>query len=85
LTRLFNSLSLEEIMEQQGNDSLFGVINKPPSFSGRKCDLEGFLTRAELAMESRPNQFHDDSAKGKILNVIYAWETFGMGFSPQEE
>ena len=54
-------------MEQQGNDSLFGVINKPPSFSGRKCDLEGFLTRAELAMESRPNQFHDDSAKVRFL------------------
>jgi len=43
---------LEEIIENHEENDTFGVINKLPSFTGRKCDLEGFLTRAELAMES---------------------------------
>jgi len=65
LERLFNTLSLEEIMEN--DNGTFGVINKPPSFSGRKCDLEGFLTRAELAMEAKPNQFNNDVSKVRFL------------------
>jgi len=44
----------------QENDLNFGVVNKPPSFIGKKQDLEGFLTRVELAMESKPNQFQDE-------------------------
>jgi len=39
-------------MENWEENGVFGVINKPPSFTGRKCDHEGFLTRAELAMKS---------------------------------
>jgi len=54
-------------MENHEENNIFGVINKPPSFTGRKCDLEGFLTRAELAMESRPNQFISDAAKVRFL------------------
>jgi len=54
-------------MDQQANDAVFGVINKPPSFTGKKHDLEGFLTRAELAMESKPNQFGNDRAKVRFL------------------
>ena len=54
-------------MDNQEQEQVFGVINKPPSFTGKKCDLEGFLTRAELAMESRPNQFNNDAAKVRFL------------------
>ncbi len=54
-------------MENQEQEQAFGVINKPPSFTGKKCDLEGFLTRAELAMESKPNQFTNDAAKVRFL------------------
>ena len=54
-------------MENHEENNAFGVINKPPSFTGRKCDLEGFLTRAELAMESRPNQFNNDAARVRFL------------------
>ncbi len=67
LERLFEGLSLKEIMENREENGLIGVINKPPSFSGQKCDLEGFLTRAKLAMESRPNQFNDDATKVRFL------------------
>ena len=67
LERLFRTLSLEEIMQQPEQEVAFGVINKPPSFSGRKQNLEGFLTRAELAMESRPNQFQDGATKVRFL------------------
>ena len=51
----------------QENEQNFGVVNKPPSFTGRKQELEGFLTRAELAMESKPNQFQDDRTKVRFL------------------
>ena len=67
LERLFETLSLEEIMENREENGVFGVINKPPSFTGRKCDLEGFLTRAELAMESRPNQFNNGATRVRFL------------------
>jgi len=52
---------------QESQEAIFGVINKPPSFTGKKYELEGFLTRADLAMESRPNQFIGDVAKIRFL------------------
>jgi len=80
LERRFGALSLEEIMNnQEPQEAIFGVINKPPSFTGKKYELEGFLTRAELAMESRPNQFISDVAN-KISYVVYVGKTVGMGF-----
>ena len=56
-------------MEPQDNhlNVNFGIINKPPPFTGVKQELEGFLTRAELAMESRPELFADDSSKIRFL------------------
>jgi len=65
LERLFEALSLQEIMNEP--EAVFGIINKPPSFTGKKYELEGFLTRAELAMESRPNQFATDEARVRFL------------------
>ena len=59
-------LSLNNTMDQNNNQN-FGIINKPPSFSGIKQELEGFLTRAELAMESKPELFTNDSLKIKFL------------------
>ena len=53
--------------EQVLPEAVFGIINKPPSFTGKKYELEGFLTRAELAMESRPNQFVTDDARVRFL------------------
>ena len=68
LERLFEALSLQEIMNEQVlPEAVFGIINKPPSFTGKKYELEGFLTRAELAMESRPNQFATDDARVRFL------------------
>jgi len=68
LERQFRSLSLEEIMNNhEAQEAPFGIINKPPSFSGKKYELEGFLTRAVLAMESRPNQFVTDESKIRFL------------------
>ena len=49
------------------NNHQFGLINNPPSFTGIKKELEGFLTRAELAMESKPEQFTTDDAKVRFL------------------
>ena len=68
ITRKLQTLSLEEIMNnQEPQEAIFGIINKPPSFTGKKYELEGFLTRAELAMESRPNQFATDNARVRFL------------------
>jgi len=53
--------------QQEQQENPFGIINKPPSFTGKKYELEGFLTRAELAMESRPNQFATDNARVRFL------------------
>ena len=52
---------------QEPQDAIFGIINKPPSFNGKKYELEGFITRTELAMETRPNQFVTDNAKVRFL------------------
>ena len=49
------------------NNHQFGLINNPPPFTGIKKELEGFLTRAELAMESKPEQFTTDDAKVRFL------------------
>ena len=54
-------------MENHEENDVFGVINKPLSFTGRKQDLEGFLTRVELAMESKLNQFRDEESKVRFL------------------
>ena len=62
LERRFDRLFLEKIMGQE-NDLNFRVVNKPPSFTRRKQDIEGFLTRVELAMESKPNHFQDEESK----------------------
>ncbi len=67
LENRLEALSLEVMMENNIENETFGVVNKPPSFTGKKCDLEGFLTRAELAMESKPNQFNNDAAKIRFL------------------
>ena len=67
LERLFETLSLEEIMENRKENGVIEVINKPPSFNGRKCDFEGFLTSAEVTMESLPNQFNNVAARVRFL------------------
>ena len=44
LTRRLRTLSLEKIMNNQDfQEAPFGIINKPPSFTGKKYKLEGFL------------------------------------------
>jgi len=53
------------------------IINDSPLFSGSTKDLDGFLTRVELAFEVNPHRFPDDRRrvmfvisylKGKVLN-----------------
>ena len=77
----FDRLSLEEIMGQE-NDLNFGVVNKPPSFTRRNQDLEGFLTMVELAMESKPNQFQDERSKVRFLMSCMLGKSLEWGFLP---
>jgi len=44
------------------------IINDPPLFSGSTKDLDGFLTRVELAIEVNPHRFPDD--RRKVMFVI---------------
>ena len=53
------------------------IINDPPVFSGNKRELDGFLTRVELAINAHPQRFTDDAMRvnfiisylnGKALN-----------------
>jgi len=42
-------------------------VNNPPTFSGKHQDLESFITRVELAFESRPNQFMNDESRVRFI------------------
>jgi len=53
------------------------IINDPPVFSGNKRELDGFLTRVELAINAHPQRFMNDAMRvnfvisylsGKALN-----------------
>ena len=44
------------------------IINDPPLFSGSTKDLDGFLTRVELAIEVNPQRFPDD--RRRVIFVI---------------
>ena len=56
-------------MEQQLNPApQLKIINDPPLFSGATKDLDGFLTRIELAIEANPRRFPDD--RRKVMFVI---------------
>ena len=44
------------------------IINDPPLFSGSTKDLDGFLTRVELAIEVNPHRFPDD--RRRVMFVI---------------
>jgi len=56
LEQALQKLSLNEMNEQHSN------INNSLIFDGKKNDLESFITRIELAFESRPNEFQTDEA-----------------------
>jgi len=49
------------------NNNNHKLVNEPPAFSGRRGDLDGFLTRAELFMESKPEQFLRGETKVRFL------------------
>ena len=53
----FKKLTINEMQ-----DSICSV-NNPPTFDGKKNDLESFITRVELAFESRPTQFTSDDSR----------------------
>ena len=44
------------------------IINDPQLFSGYTKDLDGFLTRVELAIEVNPHRFPDD--RRRVMFVI---------------
>ena len=66
LQRIFNNLNLEENMEQNQGSPL-KVVNDPPIFSGRRKELDGFLTRVDLAIEANPNRFQNDDSRVRFL------------------
>jgi len=69
LDLIFQNLNLEDQMEQQLNPApQLKIINDPPLFSGTTKDLDGFLTRIELAIEANPRRFPDD--RRKVMFVI---------------
>ena len=66
LQRIFNNLILGENMEQNQGSPL-KVVNDPPIFSGRRKELDGFLTRVDLAIEANPNRFQNDDSRVRFL------------------
>jgi hypothetical protein len=84
LIQKFENLDLE--MNQANNQGFLRntqkTVNDPPLFSGIKREFDGFLTRAEIAMESNPHGINNDIAKGKsqIHNFLFNWRTFRLGF-----
>ena len=47
-------------------------INQPPIFDGKRNDLESFLTRVELTMESKPENFNTEDSKVRfIMSYMY--------------
>ena len=55
-------------MEQLNPAPQLKIINDSPLFLGITKDLDGFLTRIELAIEENPRRFPDD--RRKIMFVI---------------
>eukprot|EP00833_Pecoramyces_ruminatium_P005210 jgi/Orpsp1_1/1179242/evm.model.c7180000068586.1 len=43
------------------------TVNDPPTFSGNKREFDGFLTRAEIAMEANTQAFNNDRAKVRFI------------------
>ena len=43
------------------------IINDPPTFSGNTRELDGFLTRIELAIEANPQRFVNEAARVKFI------------------
>lgn len=53
------------------NNNREGRINNPPKFYGNRKDLEGFLTRVELAFEDEPARFNDDGKKIRFIMSFF--------------
>ena len=76
LNNIFRRLNIEDNMGDQFQDNQqplpaapqLKIINDPPLFSGSSKDLDGFLTRIELAIEVNPRRFPDD--RRKVMFVI---------------
>ena len=77
LNFIFQNLNLNDNMEdriQRQNQQAIPpatqlkIINDPPLFSGSTKDLDGFLTRVELAIEVNPQRFPDD--RRRVIFVI---------------
>ena len=48
------------------------IINDPPTFSGNTRELDGFLTRIELAIDANPQRFSNDAA---MVNFMMSYLT----------
>ena len=48
------------------------IINDPPTFSGNTRELDGFLTRIELAIDANPQRFTNEAAR---VNFIMSYLT----------
>ena len=80
LNTIFQNLNLEDNMNQQqqvNQGPQLKIINDPPTFSGNMRELDGFLTRIELAIDANPQQFTNEATRvnfmmsyltGKALN-----------------
>jgi len=56
------------------------IINDPPLFSGSTKDLDGFLTRVELAIEVNPHRFPDDRRRVMfVISYLYNDDTGWVG------
>ena len=81
LNLIFQNLNINDIMAdhqiQQQQIPPLKIVNDPPVFSGNKRELDGFLTRVELAINAHPQRFISDAMRvnfvisylnGKALN-----------------
>ncbi len=68
INSILENLSLEERSNMgENHNQHFRLVNEPPIFTGKHGDLDGFLTRAELTMESNPERFREDENKIRFL------------------
>eukprot|EP00833_Pecoramyces_ruminatium_P009391 jgi/Orpsp1_1/1183423/evm.model.c7180000085110.1 len=49
------------------NDPQEATVNSPPTFTGKRNELEGFLTRIELSFEANPAQFNTDESRIRFI------------------
>jgi len=45
------------------NNNQNNIINQPPIFTGKKKELDGFLTRVELVFRNRPTVYNNDRVR----------------------